>query len=420
MHILLVYQYYHNLDCPASGRHYQFIKSLSKHHQVTILTSDVWEKKRDQYTHDWVPEGVKIHSFPVPYNNSMSIPARLKAFAGFVWHAFRKGISIQKPDVILGTSTPLTAAWVAAVIGWLRGVPWVFEVRDLWPDFPIQMGAIRPQWLQRALLRLERMLYKSASHVITLSPDMEAHVLGKGISRTKVTTLLNGTDIDLAEETTYEGLVELKRKHQLQDKQVILYAGTFGRANAIPTLIETAKQLRHREDLQFVFIGGGYYASALQEASSRFRNITVLSPVARRDIFKWFRLARVSLVSFIDLPVLQANSPAKFFDSLSVGTPVIVTNNGWTRKFVEHHKCGWYVPPQNEQELAQCIHRVVENTALTREAGRNGFRVARTHFDRAEMIAPLEHILKHSVQPMPESNSTLPLKYDQIVSDGII
>ena len=404
MRILLVYQYYHNLDCPASGRHYQFVKSLSRHHQVTILTSDVWERKRDMHTHDWVPEGVEIHSFPVAYNNSMSAADRLKAFIGFVWHAFRKGMAIQKPDIILGTSTPLTAAWVAALLGRLRRVPWVFEVRDLWPDFPIQMGAIKSTWLQKSLIRLERSLYTSASHIITLSPDMEKHVLKTGISPAKVTTLLNGTDIDLAETTKYDEIVQLRKKHRLGNKQVVLYAGTFGRANAIPTLIEAAKRLRHRKDIQFVFMGDGFYRSALERASEQCRNITVLSPVARRHIFQWFRLARISLVSFIDLPVLKANSPAKFFDSLSVGTPVIVTNNGWTRTFVELHNCGWYVPPQNDSQLAQCIEQVIENPLAVREAGRNGFRIARTFFDRAQMTGPLEHILKHCVQPVPQKH----------------
>ena len=403
MHILLVYQYYHNPDCPASGRHYQFVKSLSKHHEVTILTSDIWEQKRATHLHEWVPEGVTVHSFPVPYNNSMSVPARLKAFTGFVWHAIRKGLMIKKPDIIIGTSTPLTAAWAASMIGRLRGIPWIFEVRDLWPDFPIQMGAVGPKWLQQSLLKLERSLYQAASHVITLSPDMERHVRQKGIPAENVTTLLNGTDIHLAEATTYDEIVQLKKKYTLENKQVVLYAGTFGRANAIPSLIETANRLRHRSDVQFVFMGDGYYKPMLLEAAERLRNITVLSPVARHHIFHWFRLARVSLVSFVDLPVLRSNSPAKFFDSLAVGTPVIVTNDGWTKSFVETHECGWYVPPQNEVTLSQCIERVVDNSALSSRAGRNGYRIARTLFDRAQMIGPLEHILHHCVQPVPQN-----------------
>ena len=331
----------------------------------------------------------------------MSVFARLWAFIGFVWHALRKGIVIEKPDVIIGTSTPLTAAWAASLIGKMRGVPWIFEVRDLWPDFPIQMGAIGPKWIQNRLKKLEKNLYNSASHVITLSPDMENHVRKLGIPLGKITTLLNGTDINLAEATTYDALVQLRKTYQLEDKQVVLYAGTFGRANAIPTLLESAKRLRHRNDIQFVFMGDGHYKPQIHEAAERFRNITVLPPVARHHIFQWFRLARVSLVSFIDLPVLKANSPAKFFDSLAVGTPVIVTNNGWTRSFVETHECGWYVPPENEVALVQRITQVVENPTAACQAGRNGYRIARSLFDRAQMTGPLEHILNHSVQPVP-------------------
>ena len=398
MHILFVYQYYHNLDCPASGRHYQFIKALSKNHEVSILTSDVWERKRSTHLYDWAPDGVNVHSFRVPYSNAMSTRARMNSYAGFVWHAIRKGLFIPKPDIIFGTSTPLTAAWAASVIARIRNIPWVFEVRDLWPDFPIQMGAIGPEWLKKRLYRLETSLYNSSSHVITLSPDMEQHVISKGIDTSKVTTLMNGTDLAIARSVEEHEISALRSQYQLTGKKVILYAGTFGRANAIPTLIETAHALRDRQDLHFVFLGEGYFQDQLKDAARTLSNITILAPEPRHKIFHWFTLADISLVPFIDLPVLGANSPAKFFDSLAAGTPVIVTNSGWTRSFVEQHGCGWYAPIEEEGSIARTIRNTIDNPEILHQAGRYGYNIALSKFDRFDMLDPLENILLQSAR----------------------
>ena len=396
MHILFVYQYYHNLDCPASGRHYQFIKALSKKHKISILTSNVWEKKRSTRLHEWVPEGTELYSFDIPYDNAMSSGARFRSFARFVGHAVRKGLSIPKPDVIFGTSTPLTAAWAASIIASVRNIPWVFEVRDLWPDFPIQMGAIGPAWLKKALYRLEHSLYKSAAHVITLSPDMEQHVLSRGTDPEKVTTLVNGTDLSLARSVDDSAVAQLKAVHQLEGKNIVLYAGTFGRANAIPTLIETANLLQEREDIHFVFLGAGFFEGMIHEAMRERTNVTLVPPVPRHTIFHWFKLADVSLVPFIDLPVLKTNSPAKFFDSLATGTPVIVTNSGWTRSFVEDHQCGWYAPIEEPGSIARTILDTIDKKEVLHDAGLHGYRAALAQFDRMQMLDPLEDILHHS------------------------
>lgn len=393
MHILLFYQYYHNRDCAATGRHFNFIRSLSQQHQITVITSDVWEHKRQTHLYPWAPEGVDIISLPVPYDNAMHTGGRLKAYAGYAWQALKQGLRVHKPDVIIGSSTPLTAAWAAAKVAQFRRIPWVFEVRDLWPDFPIQMGAIRNAWLQRRLYNMERMLYRSASHIITLSPDMKAHVVSKGFSPSKITTLLNGSDLDLAQQMDEAAETRLRNMHGLQEKKVILYAGTFGRANAIPLLIETAKRLTHRQDTHFVFMGAGYYENTLREAAASVPNITIVPAEPRHRIFNWFRLADLALVSFLDIPVLAANSPAKFFDSLACGTPVVVTNPGWTKTFVEKHHCGWYANANEPESLVRCIEEAFGNPEELKQAGINGQRQASILFDRSSMTESLNKIL---------------------------
>ena len=397
MHIAVFFQHYHNPDCAATGRHYTFLRRWSREHEVTLIATNAWRARRITRRFDWVPPGVRLLELDVPYANAMTVRQRLLAFGRYVVGALGHGLTLPRPDVLFATSTPLSVAYVAAQVARLRRVPWTFEVRDLWPDFPIQMGAVPSRWLQKRLYAAERRLYQSAAHVVPLSPDMERHVQACGVSSAKTTMLLNGTDLDLAAACSDEDARRFCNDLGLADRRVVLYAGTFGRANDVPTLIAAAERLACRDDLCFVFAGEGYYLDALRAAEARLPNVRVLPGQPRHRVFALFRLADVSLVSFRDLPVLAANSPAKFFDSLAVGTPVVVTNPGWTKVFVEAHRCGWYVPPSQPGALAQRIEALLGRPEALAEAGSRGQAVARRAFDREEQAQTLEALFQRIV-----------------------
>ncbi|MFQ5568340.1 MAG: glycosyltransferase family 4 protein [Rhodothermales bacterium] len=393
MRVAVFYQYYHTPDCAADSRHYTFIRHLAQRHQVTLLTTSAWQHRRLSERYPWVPDGVTLHTFDIPYDNTMPERRRVRAFGQYAGNALFRGLRMPRPDVIFGSSTPLTAAWAAHRVAAWRGVPWVFEVRDLWPDFPVQMGAVRHPILKKQLYRLEKRLYASAAHIVALSPDMETHIRGLGIPGEKITTLIHGTDFDLIDQVEDDQRDRLAHQYGLLGRNVVLYAGRYGRANDIPTLLQAAHRLSHRDDIRFIITGDGYFAPAVRDAAERLPGVTCLPPQPRHEVFSWFKLAHVTLVPFLDLPVLSANSPAKFFDSLGAGTPVIVTNPGWTRRFVEEHRCGWYVPPSNPEALAQRLERVLADPAGLKAAGLRGSDVARRHFDRAVLAGRLEDIL---------------------------
>lgn len=393
MHIALFHQYHHNPDCPATCRHYTFLAELAKRHRITLVTADAWEQKRLTHAYDWVPRGVELVSLAAPYSNKMNVWQRLQAFGSYGLKALAAGIRLERPDVVWGVSTPLTAAWAAAQVARWHKLPWVFEVQDLWPDFPIQMGGIRNRLLQRQLYALERNLYKSASHIIPLSPDMAQHIQNKGISPEKITTLVNGADLDWLQQPAETAVAEIRERYGIGSRNVILYAGTYGRANDIPTLLQAAELMQAQEDVCWVFTGQGFYEDALKEAAAKGNNIVLAPPQPRQHIFNWFRLAAVSVVSFIDLPVLKANSPGKFFDSLAAGTPVVVTNAGWTKEFVEEHRCGWFVPAGKPQQLAQRLSAALREPEALKAAGLKGAEAARAHFDRQLMVEVLEKVL---------------------------
>ena len=275
----------------------------------------------------------------------------------------------------------------------------MFEVRDLWPDFPIQMGAI-PSTLHEPARRLERSLYQSASRIMTLSPDMTQHVADLGFAG-KVETSFGGADAKDASSSPLGRTTANKRS-------TLLYAGTLGRANAIPMLLETAERLASRDDHTFVFMGSGYYADAVQAAAERLPNVRFVGEIPRHETAEWFAKADLSLVTFEPLSVLKSNSPSKLYDSLSVGTPPVVTNSGWTRELVEKHRMGWYCSSENVDTFSSCLSALLDSPQHIADAGKRALTFARapSHrllFDREaqaeqylsifESIVPTDHSL---------------------------
>ncbi|MCI1190068.1 glycosyltransferase family 4 protein [Hymenobacter sp. DH14] len=400
MHVAVFSQYHTNPDCPATSRHYTLLAHLAKTHRVTLLTTPAWKGQRLTREFPWVPEGVEIREAAIPYENKMGPARRALAFAQYAAWAVREGLRIDKPDVIWGISTPLTAAWAAAQVARWRRVPWVFEVQDLWPAFPIAMGAVPTALARQQLYRMEKRLYQSARHILPLSPDMTRYVTDLGIPADKVMTVLNGTDLDLAARATPEAVEKLRQAQSLAGKRVILYAGTFGRANDIPTLVAAAEAVAaENSDAVWVFLGHGFFEPLVATAAARWPGrIRLVGGLARHEVFAWFALADVSVVSFLGLPVLDANSPAKLYDSLAVGTPVVVTNAGWTKALVEKHACGWYVSAGDARALAARLSELLRSPEQLDAAGRNGRTLASQEFDRRQLAAQVQQILEAAAQ----------------------
>ena len=403
MHIAVFSQYHTSPDCPATSRHYTLLAEIAKHHRVTLLTTPAWRSQQLTQEWPWVPPGVELLEANIPYDNKMGPARRALAFAQYAAWAVRAGRRIARPDVVWGISTPLTAAWAAARVARNWGVPWVFEVQDLWPSFPVAMGAVPTALARQQLFALEKRLYRSAAHIVPLSPDMSAYVAGLGIAPSKITTLLNGTDLGLAARATPATVAGLREAQGLAGQRVALYAGTFGRANDMPTVVAAAEALVAADPVAtFLFLGHGYYAPLVAAAAARWPGrIRLVGGQPRHAVFNWFALADVAVVSFLGLPVLDANSPAKLYDALAVGTPVVVTNKGWTKALVEKHSCGWYAPAGDATALARQLQALLADPASQALAGQYGQALARQQFDRVQLAAQMQLILESAAGVAP-------------------
>lgn len=402
MHILYLYQFYNSPDCYTTAKHYWFIRYLVEQgHKISLITSDHFRNERITNEFEWLPEGVEVVHIPVSYSNEIGIARRGLAFLKYMSKAFIAGLRMEEPDVVFGISTPLTTAWIARQIARIKRVPWVFEVKDLWPLVPIEVGAIKSKAAQKALYRAERNLYESAAHIVSLSPGMTEYIENTGTPQEKVTTIVNGTDYPLIERVTETELDKLRSEHDLHGKKVVLYGGKYGRMNGIPTMIQAVEQLAHRDDLRFVFVGYGYYNDAIDELASRQNNVVSISAKPKYQMFPWFKLADISLFSVIGAPSLGTASPSKVFDSLACGAPLIMINKGWATDLVLSERVGFATPPADADGLARTIEESISDEAELQAMSERGIALAARDYDRRDHVRRLEAIFEAVVAGTP-------------------
>lgn len=388
MRVLYLHQFFATRDSSLGLiRSYEFARRMvERGHQVTMVTSSSRLPEsydRRLFTQGDV-DGIKVRSVRVRYSNYMGYARRMWSFALFTLGATWLALTAGRHDVVFATSTPLTVGipgWIAAA---LTRTPFVFEVRDLWPEAAIQMGALkRSGLLARAAKALERFLYRRAAAVIALSPGMVEGVIAEGIEPAKVHMIPNCSDLDLFHPGDKDP--DLVERFDLGGRFVVGYTGAIGPSNALEDQIpEAARTLaaRGRSDVVFLIAGEGKSLPELVRRTHGLDNVRLVGSVPKREVPALTRTADVLMTLFADVPILATNSPNKFFDALASGRPVIVNQPGWMRELVETNDAGAYVPAGDGVALADAIEKLADDPARLARQGRNARALAEREFDR--------------------------------------
>lgn len=405
MKIVYLHQYYRTpSDVGSAGmRSYEFSKRLAaKGHTVDVVTSRMDAgngQSRWEVTHE---VGANVHWISVAYDNSMSSLQRIGSFLKFaVLSAFRSVQLAKGADVIIATSTPLTIAIPAVIASWVRRVPLVFEVRDLWPDAAIQTGFLKgkvPIWLAR---QLERFAYANAARIIALSPGMEAGVVAVSKKHTgRITMIPNCSDLDRFGASVQSS--EIGMMDRFEGKFVCSYFGTLGYANDLGFMVEVAKKLRDAkvDDILIYLVGQGRDREMLDQAiiDNELTNVVVDGPYPPALAPEIAARSNVCLTLFRDLPVLHTCSPNKFFDSLAAGKPVVTNMTGWIAGLVAEHECGYAVTPGDAAGFAKRLIELKDDPDVVDRMGENARGLAEAEFSRDAMFTKFEQVLKDAAE----------------------
>lgn len=402
MHILYLHQYFTTRIGVGGTRSYEFARFfIQQGHRVTMVTA---ANRQDPWSGGlWrrcVVDGINVVEVRAGYadysrGTAISYGQRIIAFLLFALASLIAVVRVERPDVVFATSTPLTIGIPGVLASRWHRVPLVFEVRDLWPEAPIQMGVLRHPLLILAARWLERAIYRRSQHIIALSPGIRQGVIDAGVAPEKISVIPNAADLDLFHPQR-DG--QHWRQQLGNPPFLVLYFGTMGEANDLSQVIEAARVLQHqgRDDILIVLAGQGRQRSWLEEQSRHYglRNVRFLDPLSKAEVADLVAAADVCLTIFKAISVLATCSPNKLFDSLAAGKPVIVNTPGWLQHLVSEYQCGRYARAGDPADLAAQIVYMCDHPEFTRQAGWNARLLAEQRFDRrwlaSEVLAVLE------------------------------
>ena len=413
MHILLIHPYFLPPGAAGSVRWNETARHwAAAGHRVTVLAGSVdyltgktYQNTDNQPETEQSEAGIRVVRVRISSLYNRGRWGRLWAYWTFFWNGlwaglFRVGNDV---DLVLATSPPLTAGLTGWLLARLRNKPFVLEIRDLWPDAPVQLGYLTNPFLIRMAYWLERFLYRKATHIVTLTPAFE-HVLihKKNVPANQCTTILNGPDVRLTDTVLRDfDRAAFRAENELEGRFWVIYAGAHGPANGLTALIEAAETMRDKS-VGFLLLGDGSEKAHLQMEVARrgLTNVRFLPAVPKFEVLRWIAAADAGLVIMQPLPVFQTMLSAKLSDYLACGIPVLTAINGLTRQLIDQQGLGLFIDPKNPASWYKQICLYIAQPMLHKEHSDNGRTYAQKTANRLELAHRYLTILRcvHSLR----------------------
>lgn len=400
MTILYLHQYFTLPSGSGGTRSYDLATSfVAKGHKVIVVSATSNKDFNNGKLWNVInKDGLEIHYIYMPYSNEMSYLQRMWVFFKFLSLSTFRILSI-KADAVLATSTPLTIGIPALVKKWFGRTPFIFEVRDVWPEAVIAIGAIRNKLMQKVLYGLEKLIYNNAEAIVPLSVDMKASI------DIRYPQYKHKTEVVIPNISEINRFQQKDIKNNIIEKTIgftprfsVLYAGTFGRVNGIDYVIKLAKQtLSLDPQLVYILMGNGVMKESVRTLAEKEgvlnKNVFILESVSKNDLPLWYASASMGSSFVIDIKELWANSANKFFDTLAAGKPVLINHEGWQAETIRKRNVGYVLPVEITRESAEEFIAYIQNETLHAEQCLNALQLAKEEYSLEVAVERYEGIL---------------------------
>ncbi|MCA9162133.1 MAG: glycosyltransferase family 4 protein [Planctomycetales bacterium] len=394
MRILYFHQHFTTPRGACGTRSYEFAKRMvAAGHQVTIVCGS-HDTGDTGLSGDYVRgvrrgevDGIDIIELNLPYGNQLGFVRRAWTFLRFSMRAVRVALT-EKYDIVFATTTPLTVGVPGILARWLRRKPFVFEVRDLWPELPKAMGVTRNPIVLGLMSLLEWSSYRSADRLVALSPGIREGILRRGVSPERVAMIPNASDCELFREPSGG---PWRPESISPDSKLVVFTGTHGVANGLEAVLDAAAELkrRGRDDIAVLLVGKGGRKAALVERATRegLDNVVFHDPIPKTRIASLLASADAGLQVLANVPAFYyGTSPNKFFDYCAAGIPIVCNYPGWVADLIGEQQAGIAVPPESPEALATAIERICDDRDLNAASRQGARRLADSQFNR-ELLA---------------------------------
>ncbi len=381
MKVLILHQHFNIPERGGAIRSYYLGKALVDAGIETIVITTHNEKS---YKTENI-EGIEVHYLPIAYDNRFGFTARSSSFLKFVWSATRIATKFKNVNYCYAISVPLTVGLGAMWIKKRLGIPYIFEVGDLWPDAPIQMGFVKNYLFQQALYQLEKAIYQSAESIVALSPAIKS-AIEKKLPGKKIHMIPNMADTEFYRSEVKRS--ELEEKFGVQNKFVVSYIGAIGVANGLDYFIECANTCRKSElPIQFILCGDGALLDRLKGHANHLglHNLSFIDFTDRKGVQEIMNITDATFVCYKNVPILETGSPNKYFDGLAAGKLIVINFSGWIRKEIEETHCGIYVDPLQPTDFVKQIKPFIANQKLLASFKESSRGLAENKYSRKEL-----------------------------------
>lgn len=395
MRLVYIHQYFRTPEQGGAVRSYHLAKGLIEAGvEVELITAH----SSNSYDQRWI-DGIKVHYLPVDYDQKFGFFRRIWSFLQFVRQSKKLLKKLSRPDLLYVTSTPLTTGWIGLWAKRKLALPYIFEVRDLWPEAPIQVGAIQNPLLIRFLRSLEKKIYDQSLSLVALSPGIAAHL--KHISPDRSVALIPNFS-DLSQFFPKEKNQSLADSLGLTSGLTIAYTGALGQVNAVEELLELAKMAQERgKNWNFLIMGAGSHEVLLREKAQKMdlRSTHFLPYSSKEQVNEVLALADFAWISFAHYPVLKTNSPNKFFDAIAAGKAILVNHKGWVYDLVMTHELGISFLPGKWVKAFTRLEELESGRDKIQVMGYRARKLAETQFAKELAVGRLIEV----IQPTPKA-----------------
>jgi glycosyltransferase involved in cell wall biosynthesis len=406
MNILLLHQYFLEDNDAGGSRWNEMAKVwIEQGHSVTVIAGTInysaseipKEYKNKLFSKKMQGDVAVFRSYVYSGYNSNFI-GRLFGYFSFVFSSLFVGLFIarKKYDFVVVTSPPLFIGISGYLISFFKRIPFVFEIRDLWPESAIDTGIVTNKCIIKLAYLLEQFIYNKATLINVLTPAFrDVLIVKKNINPDKIIYIPNAADFSISDNylETFD-VNQFKKDNNFENKFIITYVGAHGVANHLEQVLETAA-LMSDYNVLFLLIGQGMEKNRLKSIANKLQlnNVIFIDPVPKAEIFKYILASDVGCSVLKNVATFKTVYSNKTFDYMSCKKPVLMAIDGVSRALIEESNAGLYVQPENPQDFKENILFYMNNTSILNEHGKNGYIFAKSNFDRTKLAEKYINII---------------------------
>jgi len=395
MHILFFSHYFPPEGNAPASRVYELCKRWVKYgHDVNVITcvpnvpdGVVYDGYKNRLVQKEIIDGIRTIRVWTFITANKGTFRRIINYLSYMFSATLMGMFIKKPDIIIATSPQFFCGWAGSISSRLRRVPFILEIRDIWPESIVAVDAMKNGCLLQFLEWLEHKMYRVADHIVTVGEGYRQRLLEKGVSEEKITIVMNGVDRDMFHPRDPDE--RLAQKLNVQGKFVCSYIGTVGMACGLDVVLQAATKLKrmHRDDIVFMIVGDGATKAELEVQAEEvgLNNIIFTGRLPKTQIPSVLSITNACFIHLKKTDLFKTVMPSKIFEAAGMARPIIIGVEGFAESIIKQANAGIAIEPENDQQLVEAVIKLADDSTLQEQYGSSGLDFIVCHFNRDDL-----------------------------------